>query len=130
MKNTATGCSVEEAMRLLGGRWRLLLVSYLIDGPRRFSDLRRDVPGVSQRMMTMDLRALEEAGLVARTVYPTSPIRVDYRLTDEGMRLKTVVEVMRDFGLWLNARRSDEPGKAPVDSMGATTSKPETSNVA
>ena len=62
MKTSATGCSVEEAMRLLGGRWRLLLVSYLLDGPRRFSDLRRDMPGISQRMLTLDLRALEDAG--------------------------------------------------------------------
>ena len=63
MKTSATGCSVEEAMRLLGGRWRLLLVSYLLDGPRRFSDLRRDMPGISQRMLTLDLRALEDAEL-------------------------------------------------------------------
>jgi DNA-binding HxlR family transcriptional regulator len=115
MKETATGCSVEEAMRVLGGRWRLLLVSYLVDGPRRFSDLRRDVPGISQRMMTMDLRALEEAGLVARTVYPTSPVRVDYRLTEDGMRLKQVVAVMKDFGLWLNGRNADGKGDGLVE---------------
>ena len=70
MKESVTGCSIEEAMRLLGGRWRLLLVSYLVDGPKRFNALRRDVPHISQRMLTLDLRALEEAGLVARTVYP------------------------------------------------------------
>uniref|UniRef100_UPI0035A11F49 winged helix-turn-helix transcriptional regulator n=2 Tax=Delftia TaxID=80865 RepID=UPI0035A11F49 len=71
MKSNISGCSVEEAMRLLGGRWRLLIASYLIDGPRRFNDLRRDMPGISQRSLTLDLRALEEAGLVKRTVYPT-----------------------------------------------------------
>ena len=70
MKSNISGCSVEEAMRLLGGRWRLLIASYLIDGPRRFNDLRRDMPGISQRSLTLDLRALEEAGLVKRTVYP------------------------------------------------------------
>lgn len=47
MKSNVSGCSVEEAMRLLGGRWRLLLVSYLVDGPKRFNELRRDVPGIS-----------------------------------------------------------------------------------
>ncbi|MBJ9963325.1 winged helix-turn-helix transcriptional regulator [Burkholderia seminalis] len=104
MKTSATGCSVEEAMRLLGGRWRLLLVSYLLDGPRRFSDLRRDMPGISQRMLTLDLRALEEAGLVRRTVYPEVPVRVEYDLTADGDRLRPVVEVMREFGLWLKAR--------------------------
>ncbi|AOJ27651.1 winged helix-turn-helix transcriptional regulator [Burkholderia seminalis] len=104
MKTSATGCSVEEAMRLLGGRWRLLLVSYLLDGPRRFSDLRRDMPGISQRMLTLDLRALEDAGLVKRTVYPEVPVRVEYDLTADGDRLRPVVEVMREFGLWLKAR--------------------------
>lgn len=104
MKTSATGCSVEEAMRLLGGRWRLLLVSYLLDGPRRFSDLRRDMPGISQRMLTLDLRALEDAELVKRTVYPEVPVRVEYDLTADGDRLRPVVEVMREFGLWLKAR--------------------------
>ncbi|KVD89826.1 HxlR family transcriptional regulator [Burkholderia stagnalis] len=107
MKTSATGCSVEEAMRLLGGRWRLLLASYLLDGPKRFSDLRRDVPGISQRMLTLDLRALEEAGLVRRTVYPEVPVRVEYDLTEDGERLRPVVDVMRDFGLWLKARDAD-----------------------
>ncbi|WP_175703875.1 winged helix-turn-helix transcriptional regulator [Burkholderia ambifaria] len=104
MKTSATGCSVEEAMRMLGGRWRLLIVSYLLDGPRRFSDLRRDMPGISQRMLTLDLRALEEAGFVRRTVYPEVPVRVEYDLTADGDRLRPVVEVMRKFGLWLKAR--------------------------
>jgi DNA-binding HxlR family transcriptional regulator len=101
MKKNVTGCSVEEAMRLLGGRWRLLLVSYLLDGPKRFNELRRDVPGISQRMLTLDLRAHEEIGLVKRTVYPTVPVKVEYQLTEDGDRLRPVVSVMRDFGLWL-----------------------------
>lgn len=107
MKSNISGCSVEEAMRLLGGRWRLLIASYLIDGPRRFNDLRRDMPGISQRSLTLDLRALEEAGLVKRTVYPTAPIKAEYELTPDGERLKPVVEVMKEFGLWVK-------GKAPA----------------
>ena len=120
MKTSATGCSVEEAMRLLGGRWRLLLVSYLLDGPRRFSDLRRDMPGISQRMLTLDLRALEDAGLVRRTVYPEVPVRVEYDLTADGERLRPVVDVMREFGLWLKAR------DAHVDAMPDTAAAIET----
>ena len=116
MKTSATGCSVEEAMRLLGGRWRLLLVSYLLDGPRRFSDLRRDMPGISQRMLTLDLRALEDAGLVRRTVYPEVPVRVEYDLTADGDRLRPVVDVMRELGLWLKARdaHADATPNAPA----------------
>ncbi|WP_050465612.1 winged helix-turn-helix transcriptional regulator [Herbaspirillum autotrophicum] len=106
MKETVTGCSVEEAMQLLGGRWRLLLVSYLLDGPKRFNELRRDVPNISQRMLTLDLRALEEAQLVKRTVYPSVPVKVEYELTAEGQRLVPVVNVMKEFGLWLKEKRA------------------------
>ncbi|NLS20805.1 helix-turn-helix transcriptional regulator [Rhizobium sp. P40RR-XXII] len=104
MKKTVTGCSVEEAMHLLGGRWRLLIVSYLVDGPKRFNELRRLMPGISQRMLTLDLRALEEAGLIRRTVYPTVPVKVEYSLTKDGTRLEKVVAVVKEFGLWLKDR--------------------------
>ena len=113
MKDSATGCSVEEAMRLLGGRWRLLIVSFLIDGPKRFNALRRCVPGISQRMLTLDLRALESAGLIRRRVFPTVPVTVEYALTGDGQRLAPVVEVMQQFGLWLKAR--DWPQPASVE---------------
>jgi DNA-binding HxlR family transcriptional regulator len=106
MKETVTGCSVEEAMQLLGGRWRLLLVSYLLEGPKRFNELRRDVPNISQRMLTLDLRALEAANLVRRTVYPSVPVKVEYALTAEGQRLVPVVNVMKEFGLWLKEKRA------------------------
>lgn len=112
MKRSATGCSVEEAMRLLGGRWRLLIVSYLINGPKRFSALRRCIPAISQRMLTLDLRALEEAGLVTRTIFPTVPATVEYALAADGDRLVPVVDAMRAFGLWLKER---EAGQDPED---------------
>ncbi|MFT4247265.1 MAG: helix-turn-helix domain-containing protein [Pseudomonas sp.] len=115
MKHSVTGCSIEEAMRLLGGRWRLLLVSYLVQGPRRFAELRRELPGISQRMLTLDLRALEAAGLIARTVYPSVPVKVEYALTQDGLRLLPVVEVMREFGLWLKQRNT---GAGLADAVG------------
>lgn len=108
MKDTVSGCSVEEAMHLLGGRWRLLIVSYLVDGPKRFNELRRLIPGIWQRMLTLDLRTLEEAALVQRTVYPTVPVKVEYALTEDGKRLENVVSVVKEFGLWLKARNVDE----------------------
>lgn len=108
MKDNVSGCSVEEAMRLLGGRWRLLIASYLLDGAKRFNDLRRDMPAISQRMLTLDLRALEDAGLISRTVYPSVPVKVEYALTDDGRRLQPVVEVMKAFGLWVKARAGSE----------------------
>ncbi|KAF1052508.1 MAG: putative HTH-type transcriptional regulator YybR [Stenotrophomonas maltophilia] len=100
-------------MRLLGGRWRMLLVSYLLDGPKRFNALRRDMPNISQRMLTLDLRALEEAGLIARTVYPEVPVRVEYRLTEDGQRLCPLVAVLKDVGLWLKERAQPDTGIEP-----------------
>lgn len=98
MKESVSGCPVEEAMRLLGGRWRIVLVYYLLEGPKRFSELRRLMPNISQRMLTLDLRALEDAGLVVRTVYPEVPVRVEYALTEEGQRLEELVEVLDRVG--------------------------------
>jgi DNA-binding HxlR family transcriptional regulator len=114
MKTNVSGCSVEEAMLLLGGRWRMLLVSYLLDGPKRFNDLRRDVPNISQRMLTLDLRALEAAGLVQRTVYAEVPVKVEYGLTADGQRLRKVVEVLKEFGLWLKQEQQLSPDQAKL----------------
>lgn len=103
MKQNVSQCPVEHAMRVLGGRWRILLVYYLLEGPRRFSDLRRDLRPISQRMLTLELRAFESLGLVERTVYPEVPPRVEYSLTEEGRRLRAVVDVMGDVGERLSA---------------------------
>lgn len=113
MKESITNCTVEEAMRLLGGRWRLLIVYFLLDGPRRFNELRRCMPDISQRMLTLDLRALEEAGLVRRTVFATVPVTVEYRLTEDGERLVPVVKVMQEFGKWLLDREATLPTPSP-----------------
>ncbi len=104
MKTAVSGCSIEEAMRLLGGRWRLLIASYLLEEPKRFNELRKLMPDISQRMLTLDLKALQEAGLVKSTAFPTVPVTVQYELTKDGTRLAPVVAVMREFGLWVKSR--------------------------
>lgn len=129
MKHSATGCSVEEAMRLLGGRWRLLIASYLLEGPKRFSDLRRCIPAISQRMLTLDLRALEEAGLVKRTVFATVPATVEYELTSDGARLAPVVEVMRTFGLWLKGREADRSLAHTATGIGSALKHPDETTI-
>jgi DNA-binding HxlR family transcriptional regulator len=111
MKESVSGCPVEEAMRVLGGRWRIVLVYYLLEGPKRFSDLRRAMPKISQRMLTLDLRALEELGLLSRTVHPEIPPRVEYELTAEGRRLQAVVDVLAEFG----ERLGKQPQCQPTD---------------
>ncbi len=98
MKVSVSGCPLEEAMRVLGGRWRIVLVYYLLDGPMRFSDLRRAMPNISQRMLTLDLRALEEVGLVQRRLLPGIPPGTEYSLTFEGLHLRGLVDLLGDIG--------------------------------
>lgn len=105
MKESVSGCPLEEAMRVLGGRWRIVLVYYLLDGPMRFSDLRRAMPDISQRMLTLDLRDLEKLGLVHREVYPEVPPKVVYSLTAEGRRLQPLVDLLGEIGERLERRR-------------------------
>jgi len=92
-------------MRLLSGRWRTLLIYYLIDGPKRFSDLRRDNPTISHRMLTLDLRELEAAGVVSRTVYPTKPPQVEYALTADGRKLIPLIKALGEWWGELYRRR-------------------------
>jgi DNA-binding HxlR family transcriptional regulator len=110
MKEAVSGCPLEEAMRVLGGRWRIVLVYYLLEGRKRFSELRRLMPEISQRMLTLDLRGLEQAGLVKRTVYPEVPVRVEYELSEEGLRLKPLVDLMGEVGERLSKSRTCAPG--------------------
>ncbi len=105
MKNTVSGCSIEDAMRLLGGRWRTLLIYYLTDGPKRFNELRRDNPAISHRMLALDLRELETAGVISRTVYPTVPPQVEYELTSDGKKLMPLINALGDWWEELQAQR-------------------------
>ena len=109
MKEAVSGCPLEETMRVLGGRWRIVLVYYLLEGKKRFSELRRLMPEISQRMLTLDLRALEQAGLVTRTVYPEVPVRVEYQLSEEGQRLRPLVDLMGEVGERLATSRTCAP---------------------
>src|SRR5262245_45035564 len=103
MKRTVTSCPVETAMTVIGGRWRAVILFYLLQGTKRFSELRRAIPNISQRMLTQDLRGLEAAGIVARTVYAEVPPRVEYRLTPLGDRLRPSVEALLAWGNELEA---------------------------
>ena len=97
MKHAVSRCPIEEAMLVLSGRWPTLLLYYLKDGPRRFSELKRDNPTVSHRMLTLELRKLEAAGIVRRTAHGGYPLRVDYDLTEAGLRLVPLIDAL---GAW------------------------------
>jgi DNA-binding HxlR family transcriptional regulator len=94
--------AVREVLSRVGDKWSILVVGLLNDGPKRFSDLRRAIEGISQRMLTLTLRGLERDGLATRTVFPTIPPRVDYELTRLG---KTLLEPVVALALWADKNR-------------------------
>lgn len=95
---------IRDLLDRLADKWSLLVVELLGDGTRRFSDLRRQIDGISQRMLTLTLRHLERDGLVTRTVYPVVPPRVEYRLTPLGSGL---LEAVAPLVAWTRAHRDD-----------------------
>jgi len=92
--------NLSSILALVGDKWTVLIVVLLGDGPKRFNEIKRMVGGISQRMLTFTLRGLERDGLVTRTVFPTTPQRVDYELTRLGGTLWKAVEPL---GSWARA---------------------------
>jgi DNA-binding HxlR family transcriptional regulator len=87
----ATACQAREVLDRVGDKWSLFVISQLGRGTKRFTELKRDITGISQRMLTVTLRGLERDGLVTRTMYPVMPPRVDYTLTPLGLTLLDAV---------------------------------------
>ncbi len=100
MKQLVSRCPIEEVMQVLSGRWPTLLIYYLTQGTKRFSDLRRDTPTISHKMLTLELRRLEDAGIVRRTEYDGYPLRVEYDLTSAGQNLVPIIDAL---GAWWEA---------------------------
>jgi len=122
MKHVVSSCPIEDAMRVLSGRWPTLLLYYLKDGTKRFSALQRDNPTVSHRILALELRKLENAGIVRRTAHEGYPLRVDYALTSFGLRLVPLIDAIGDW--W-----SDRGTRSNVNiSMPPTVSRPEHSS--
>src|SRR5467141_4430428 len=95
--------AVSEVLARVGDKWTVLVVSTLGDGPKRFNEIRRALGSISQRMLTLTLRALERDGLVTRTVFPTIPQRVDYELTQLG---RSLLKPVNGLGLWARQNRA------------------------
>lgn len=98
---------VASVLSRVGDKWSVLVIMLLIDGPRRFNELKRMINGISQRMLTLTLRGLERDGLVTRTVFPTIPPRVDYELTALGRGL---AEPVKALGQWAFAHLPEIEG--------------------
>jgi len=92
-------CGIRDVLDRVGDTWSVLVIVELANGTRRFKELQRAVDGISQRMLTLTVRRLERDGLVLRTVYPTVPAQVDYRLTDTGASLTHLVKALADWSL-------------------------------
>lgn len=89
--------SFEAAIRILGKRWTGLILRVLLGGPRRFSDFKRQIPALSDRLLTERLRELEDNGIVVREVFPERPVVIEYRLSEKGLALEPVVAAIQDF---------------------------------
>ncbi|MCI8807296.1 MAG: helix-turn-helix transcriptional regulator [Oscillospiraceae bacterium] len=95
---TLPACPVETTLTLIGDKWKVLIIRDLLSGTKRFGELKRSIGGVSQKVLTAQLRQMEADGLLTRTVFPEVPPRVEYTLTRLGHSLKPVLDAMRDWG--------------------------------
>lgn len=110
-KTCVAGCPVEATLNLIDGKWKGVILYHLQGGTQRFGELKRRMPGVTQRMLTKQLRALEDDGLVVRKVYPEVPPRVEYRLSELGEGLRPVIEALRVWGVDYCARQGDKAAR-------------------
>jgi DNA-binding HxlR family transcriptional regulator len=93
-----TLCPVETTLALIGNKWKVLIIRDLLSGTKRFGMLKKSIQQISQKVLTANLRSLEESGLVTRTVYAEVPPRVEYTLTEEGYSLKPILDSMEAWG--------------------------------
>ena len=91
-------CPVETTLMLIGDKWKVLILRDLIDGTKRFGELKKSIGHVSQKVLTAQLRDMEDKGLVERKVYAEVPPRVEYTLTDTGYSLKPILDAMWEWG--------------------------------
>ena len=98
MIKTYTDCPVEYTASLLGNKWKPLILRELLTGTKRYNELTRNVVGISPKVLTENLRELEEDGILSRKVYPEVPPRVEYSLTEKGNDLRDVINAMMAYG--------------------------------
>ena len=92
-------CSVDATVDVIGGKWKSVIVYHLLDGKKRFNELKRLNAGISQRMLTLQLRELEASGIIHREVYREVPPKVEYSITEFGESLRPLILFMREWGI-------------------------------
>nr|WP_066874903.1 helix-turn-helix domain-containing protein [Clostridium mediterraneense] len=98
MKKEIPDCPVEMTLQLIGDKWKVLILRDLMTGTKRFSELKKSLNGITQKVLTANLRSMEESGLLTRKVYPEVPPKVEYTLTETGYSLKPILDSMMIWG--------------------------------
>jgi DNA-binding HxlR family transcriptional regulator len=98
MELALPACPVETTLLLIGDKWKVLILRDLLDGTKRFGELKKSIGGISQKVLTANLREMETCGLLIRKVYAEVPPRVEYTLTETGYSLKPVLDSMKSWG--------------------------------
>lgn len=99
MDKIPNNCRVENALGILVGKWKPIILLHLLqEGTKRFNELKRSMPGVTQKMLTKQLRELEEEDIIERVVYPQVPPKVEYSITEYGRSLEPILEAMHEWG--------------------------------
>jgi DNA-binding HxlR family transcriptional regulator len=98
-KDELPACPVATTVALIGSKWKLLIIRNLLERPWRFGELQKSLEGISQKVLTESLRTMEADGIITRTVYPETPPRVEYALSELGESMRPILESMRQFGV-------------------------------
>lgn len=98
-KDELPACPVATTVGLIGNKWKLLILRNLLGGPNRFGELRKTIPGISQKVLTDNLRSMEEDGILVRTVFAEVPPRVEYKLSELGDTMRPIIAAMETWGL-------------------------------
>lgn len=97
-KNELPDCPVATTVQLIGSKWKLLIMRNLLQRPWRFNELRKNLEGISQKVLTDSLRSMEADGIITRTVYPEVPPRVEYALSELGQSMRPILDAMETWG--------------------------------
>ena len=92
-------CPVATTVQIIGSKWKLLILRNLLSRPWRFNELKKNLEGISQKVLTDSLRSMEEDGIITRTVYPEVPPHVEYALSDLGESMRPILDAMKDWGI-------------------------------
>ena len=106
-KEELPACPVATTVQMVGSKWKLLILRNLLTRPWRFNELRKNLEGISQKVLTTDsLRSMEEDGIITRTVYPEGPLRVEYSLSQLGESMRPIIKAMEQWGIDYKAQNS------------------------